>query len=144
MKVARDDEFLYFYAQTVLPISPKIGTHWMRLFIQVDHPGANSRQDWQGWRYLVQPASSESDSPLALKHYQAGNWETIGFLNYHCEEREMAVRIPRNMLGIRAGDEDINLRFKWSDNMQEFDPLDWIVNGDAAPNGRFQYRYRAN
>ena len=29
--------------------------------------------------------------------------------------------------------------FKWSDNMQEDNPLDWYVNGDAAPGGRFNY-----
>ncbi len=34
----------------------------------------------------------------------------------------------------------LNIEFKWSDNMQEDDnPLDWYVNGDVAPGGRFNF-----
>jgi hypothetical protein len=34
------------------------------------------------------------------------------------------------------------LEFKWSDNMQnDKDPLDWYINGDVAPGGRFNYIY---
>ena len=38
---------------------------------------------------------------------------------------------------------DVRLAFKWADNLQQGgDPLEFIVNGDAAPNGRFNYVYR--
>jgi hypothetical protein len=34
------------------------------------------------------------------------------------------------------------MEFKWSDNMQSEDPMDWYVNGDAAPGARFNYHYK--
>ena len=37
----------------------------------------------------------------------------------------------------------LRFEFKWTDNMQEEDPLDWYINGDAAPGGRFNYQYTA-
>jgi len=34
------------------------------------------------------------------------------------------------------------INFKWSDNMQnEGDIMDFYVNGDVAPGGRFKYQY---
>jgi hypothetical protein len=38
----------------------------------------------------------------------------------------------------------LHLEFKWADNMQHPGQIeDFALNGDAAPNGRFNYVYRA-
>ncbi len=135
-KAARDNDNIYFYIETVEPISPKTGTNWMTLLVQLDDL---TKPSWEGWHYLVQPSSDASDSPLALYKSKGGwNWEKVGDITYHLNKERMSLSIPRSMLSIHN---DINIRFKWSDNMQEHDPLDWILNGDTAPNGRFQYRY---
>jgi hypothetical protein len=135
-KFTHDNDNLYFYIETVDPISPKTGTNWMTLLVQLEDSPAPS---WEGWHFLVQPSSDASDSQLALYKSKGGwNWEKVGVLTYHLDKERMALSIPRNMLDIHN---DINIRFKWSDNMQEHDPMDWILNGDVAPNGRFQYRY---
>ena len=50
------------------------------------------------------------------------------------------ISLPVSLLQAKNG-EKLRLRFKWSDNMQnENNPIDWIINGDAAPNGRALYR----
>jgi len=36
----------------------------------------------------------------------------------------------------------LNFEFKWSDNMQQEDPMDWYLNGDVAPEGRLNYIYQ--
>lgn len=37
---------------------------------------------------------------------------------------------------------EINLEFKWNDNMQENgNIMDFYVNGDSAPGGRFNFVY---
>jgi hypothetical protein len=41
------------------------------------------------------------------------------------------------VIGIKSN--NINFEFKWSDNTQEDNPLEWYVNGDAAPGGRFNF-----
>ena len=50
---------------------------------------------------------------------------------------EMA--IPKSVLGLSSS---VNLEFKWSDNMQdEGIIMDFYVNGDVAPGGRFNFVY---
>ena len=50
----------------------------------------------------------------------------------------MMLRIPRGLLGV--SDKALNFEFKWSDNMQdEGNLMDFYVNGDVAPGGRFNY-----
>ncbi len=50
----------------------------------------------------------------------------------------MMITIPRS--SIADFSDRLNFEFKWSDNMQDdLDPLDWYVNGDVAPGGRFNF-----
>ena len=49
--------------------------------------------------------------------------------------------VPRAALGL-DGAENFTLDFKWWDNAQKLgDILDTYVSGDAAPDGRFNFRY---
>jgi len=55
-------------------------------------------------------------------------------------KNKMMITLSREEIGLSS---TIDIEFKWSDNMQEDDPLDWYVNGDVAPGGRFNYVYTA-
>ena len=53
---------------------------------------------------------------------------------------KLMITIPLQSLGLEY--RPINIEFKWCDNMQKNnDPLEWYINGDAAPGGRFNYIY---
>lgn len=129
MKVARDRRNLYFYVQTVDPIQLEEADNCMTLWIDVDR---NHETGWYGYDYRVNYGSE-------LQQYENGVWRTISDVASETEGNRMFVTIPRNVLqGILA---DPDIEFKWSDNMQQADPMDWYVNGDAAPGGRFNYIY---
>lgn len=129
MKVARDRRNLYFYVQTVDPIQLEEADNCMTLWIDVDR---NPKTGWYGYDYRVNYGSE-------LQQYENGVWRTISDVASETEGNRMFVTIPRNVLqGISA---DPDIEFKWSDNMQQADPMDWYVNGDAAPGGRFNYIY---
>ena len=129
MKVARDRRNLYFYVQTVDPIQLEEADNCMTLWIDVDR---NPKTGWYGYDYRVNYGSE-------LQQYENGVWRTISDVAYETEGNRIFVTIPRNVLqGISA---DPDIEFKWSDNMQQADPMDWYVNGDAAPGGRFNYIY---
>jgi hypothetical protein len=50
--------------------------------------------------------------------------------------------IPRSALGLGDLKKPLDFEFKWADNIQaDGDIMEFTVNGDAAPNGRFNYRY---
>lgn len=54
----------------------------------------------------------------------------------------MHLSIPRQLLKIGEG--NFRLEFKWSDNMQNADIMDFYENGDAAPRGRMNYIFILN
>lgn len=130
MKVARDQKNLFFYAETVEKITPNSGSNWMRLYLNVDR---NAKTGWSGYDFRVAGGNK-------LQKYQDGKWVDVQQLNYLVDGRELMITIPLACLELTSS--SIDLEFKWSDNMQnDDDPLDWYVNGDAAPGGRFNYIY---
>ena len=65
--------------------------------------------------------------------------KVLGQVKCEAAGSEFYVAVPRKNPGPSS---DFTLRFKWSDNMQDAsDAMDFIANGDAAPNGRFAYVY---
>ncbi len=57
----------------------------------------------------------------------------------HVTGNELELAIPRSELGIAAL--PAVLDFKWADNiLQTGDWSDFTVNGDAAPNDRYNFR----
>jgi hypothetical protein len=64
----------------------------------------------------------------------------VGTAAYRVEGRQLHIAVPRRLLGLPPG--ALALEFKWIDNTQRpGDILNAYVDGDAAPDGRFRYRY---
>ncbi|MBR4857259.1 MAG: hypothetical protein IKU94_11635, partial [Bacteroidaceae bacterium] len=67
-------------------------------------------------------------------------WHNCGEASMSVNGNKMMLRIPRKVLGMEAS--KLDFEFKWSDNMQdEGNLMDFYVNGDVAPGGRFNYVY---
>lgn len=132
MKVARDGFNLFFYAETVGNITENSGSNWMRLYLDVDR---NPKTGWAGYDFRIAGGNK-------LQKYQDGKWIDSQSVDYTVSGKKLMVTIPVKYLGLNST--SLNLEFKWSDNMQvDDDPLDWYVNGDAAPGARFNYIYSA-
>ncbi|MCE5226633.1 MAG: hypothetical protein LLG05_12350 [Porphyromonadaceae bacterium] len=127
MKVARDDKNIWFLAQTANEITSPSGKQWMTLFIDTDR---SRKTGWNGYDFRILAG-------LSLEHYHNGKWEYMVDVNYQLEGNKMMISIPFKILGILP--DKINIEFKWSDNWQKEDPLDWYINGDAAPGARFNF-----
>lgn len=130
MKVSRDATNLYFYAKTVANVTTNSGSNWMRLYLDVDN---NPTTGWKGYDYRVAGGN-------ALQAYTGGAWTNVNTVTYSVSGKEMMITVPRSYVGSPA--DPLNIAFKWSDNMQnDADPLDWYVNGDAAPGARLNFLY---
>lgn len=142
MKVARDRDHLYFYVRTKEPITAPEGSNWMLLFLNTDGDPATG---WEGYNFVVN-RQRRGDGVSVLEESQRGwNWRPKGEARYRIQGSEMEIAIRRADLGIADLSRPIRLEFKWSDNMQrEGDILDFLINGDAAPGGRFNYLYQAS
>lgn len=128
LKVARNATNLYFYAKTIANISSNSGSNWMRLYLNTDRYASTG---WKGYDFRVIGGTQ-------LQKWVNGAWIDTNTITYTVSGNEIYYTIPRSYLDNIA--DPINLEFKWSDNMQnDNDPLDWYVNGDAAPGARFNF-----
>lgn len=140
-RVARDNDNLYFYVKTSSAITKHIDKGWMRLFINIDRDYSTG---WKGYDFCLNyenPASS-SQGILSKCTGKEWEWERAGEFEYAVKDNMMEIKISRSALGATGS---LNFEFKWSDNIQkEGDILDFYVNGDCAPGGRYNFVYKAD
>ena len=137
-KVTKDADSLYFYVATAANIcSPTAATRvrWMSLLLNVDCVYSNG---WNGYDYMV---SNDGDVMKLYRYDDAWN-----------EGKEVKMRRQGNKLMLSLAKKDVGMTdeadfdFKWIDNISKAstDILDFIKDGDVAPNGRFNYRFRGS
>lgn len=139
-KVSYDSAMVYFYVETAAPITSWKDKHWMTLLIDADQ---DHKTGWEGYDYAVNlgPASATRSD---VRANQGGGWKWSNpvAIDYRVTGNRLELGIPRAALGLR--DKAVKLDFKWVDNYQaEGDISDFAINGDAAPDRRFNYRYDA-
>lgn len=123
----------WFYARTREPVTPAAGTNWMILFLDTD---ADVKTGWLGYDFVVNHAG-----PGTLARNVGGSfvWSRAGTVDWRAHGHELELAIPWRALGLKAP--PASLDFKWADNcLQTGDWTDFTLNGDAAPNDRFNYR----
>ncbi len=137
-KVARDDENLYFYVETAEELTSSTDRNWMMLFIDTDR---DKTTGWNGYDIIVNRVSPKGKKVIVEKN--VGNrweWETVAECKFAVNVDKLEFAIPREVLGIEG--ENVDIEFKWNDNMQDNgNIMDFYVNGDTAPGGRFNFVY---
>jgi len=138
-KVAVDEDNVYFYAEANEALTPHTGNHWMLLFIDADHDHSTG---WFGYDYLVNKRIAD-EKTSSLMRYDAKTpdnpWTEQAQLAYRYAGKAIELAVPRKLLGL-PGDA-FAFDFHWCDNPADLkDPISLCVNGDSAPNRRFNYR----
>ena len=116
LKVAALKDAVAFYAETVRALTSESDPHWMELFVKV--PG--QKTDAMGYTHRIDRT-------------------TKGVTCAHRGNRLVYV-VPAKLLGVDVA-KPFQLEFKWSDNRQADDVMDFYVNGDAAPRGRLNWLF---
>ncbi len=138
LKVARDAENLYFYARTRNYISLRVEPHWMMLFLDTDR---DHETGWEGFDFVLNRVTPPTHACILERAGGDFACAPAGQAAYAVKEKELELAIPRAALGLTA-DTPLDIEFKWADNiMREGNIAEFTVNGDAAPPGRFNYRY---
>ncbi|MDE7397013.1 MAG: hypothetical protein K2M98_04735 [Muribaculum sp.] len=139
-QVARDSRNLYFRVETAEPLTPSTGHNWMQLFIDVDRDKSTG---WYGYDFVINHTSPTAEG--AVLQSCVGNqwsWQQTAVVEYSISGNVLEIAVPLSALNITS---DIDIEFKWNDNMQdEGNIMDFYVNGDSAPGGRFNYVYTAS
>lgn len=138
-KVAADADTVYFYVETKGPLSAHTDRNWMLLLLDADR---NRDTGWYGYDYLINSTVLD-DNTTTLMHYapdSPGNpWTGQTPLGYRCAGNGIELAVPRAAIGLGGG--QFSFDFHWCDNPADLkDPISLCVNGDSAPNRRFNYR----
>ena len=139
-KVARDYENIYFMVRTVEDITPYTDAYWMRLYLDM----GESEQNWENYEYILNKQNPENENTAILERFTGNGFETevVGKVTYSVQGNVMMVCIPKTMLGIPTEQMDFSFSFKWTDNtLEDGDIMQWYLNGDVAPVGRFNFCY---
>jgi len=136
-KVARDKENIYFYVETAENLTPYTDPDWMRLFINTDRSVISG---WEGYDFVINNVNPTATKALLQKSVDDDwNWEDVAEVDYKVSGNKMMIAVPKSLLGL--GD-SIDIEFKWNDNMQyKGEAMDFYVNGDSAPVGRFNFHF---
>ena len=153
-RVARDDEFVYFYVECNEDITPYTDPLWMVLYIDSDQ----QNQGWETFDFVLNKTSPTA-TKATLEAFTGNGYETttVGEVDYTVNGQYMQVKIPKSMLNLSGYDFTIN--FAWTDNVHDEadkgengdkdyiyttfsgDIMDFYISGDVAPSGRFKYSF---
>ncbi|MDR3690986.1 MAG: hypothetical protein P4L46_16525 [Fimbriimonas sp.] len=135
-KVSYDKDNVYFYVRTKDPLSPSTDPDWMLLYLSTK-PG--NQTGWLGYDFVVNRLVGVRTTSLERSVDRRYSWEKVADIRYVARANEMELAIPRSVLGVHSLPATID--FKWADHcFQKGDWTDFVLNGDAAPDDRFNYR----
>ncbi len=137
VQVTHDRNAVYFLCRTAQPVSAPPSPWWMTLLIDTDR---NPKTGWHGYDVVINHPVLDSRR-TTVKQWRNGRWEYCGAATYARKGDVLEVGVPRALLGQRG--QAPSFDFKWSDNCRlDGDTTAFALDGDAAPDRRFNYRYR--
>jgi hypothetical protein len=140
-KVARDAKNIYFYVETHRLITPAAAPNGMWLLIDADQ---NAATGWGGYDFIVNRTSDKDGHTWLEKNTGGWNWVKVAPITLQVVGNQLQLAIPRTALGLHSDLDDTKLDFKWANNLQHpGDIMDFYIDGEVAPEGRFNFRYEA-
>lgn len=137
-RVTYDEDNVYFYVKTANDIYDGERTNWMMLYIDSDKDKATG---WEGYDFAVNMEVLSDTKTTLKKRTEDGRWETVCECEYSYTGSRMQIAVPRSALGF---EEKPSFYFHWVDNTQKLDDIsEFFVNGDSAPERRYNYFYDA-
>jgi hypothetical protein len=126
--------------RTVEDLTPYTDPYWMRLYIDM----GEGEKHWENYEFILNKQNPKNETTATLERFTGDGFatEVVGEVTYSVKGNVLTVCIPKTMLGIPAAELDFEFGFKWTDNtLEDGDIMQWYLNGDVAPVGRFNYCY---
>lgn len=138
-RVARDEESLFFHVQTAANLTPATDENWMMLYLDADANPATGRH---GYDFLVNRFREGNTCSIERYMAESRTWTKVAMVPLRWSGNQLAISMPRQVLGVGAAAGQLKFDFKWVDHIDpSSDVMDFYANGDVAPNARFNYRF---
>lgn len=136
-KVSGDKKAAWFQVRTRTPLTPSAGSpNWMMLFLDID---GDATTGWLGYDFVVNRVRERKGPRLEKYRGPGWEWQPVGEVTLQSAGDQLELEIPWKRLGL-SGPPAV-LDFKWADHLAGTgDWSDFTLNGDVAPNDRFNYR----
>jgi hypothetical protein len=136
-KVSFSATHLWLYVRCREALTPATDTNWMTAWLDVD---GNATNGWLGYDFRLNAKRPEPNRATTERWSGAG-WTTVATVEFRSAGNELEIEVPWERLGFTEPPRQFD--FKWTDNCESAgDWTDFTLNGDAAPNDRFNYRAR--
>ena len=134
VKVARDDEYMYFRVTTVNDVTAYSSgdDKWMNVLIKTD----NAKKSWNGYSYVLNREVNGNVTSV-MKADGKGGLTKKGEGDVYVYGKTMIVRVKLSLLGLSST--NYHIEFKVADNVADYDHVELYRSGDAAPIGRLNY-----
>ena len=131
------DTHLFFHVRTREALTSVADADWMVLLLDTDQ---DAKTGHFGYDYRLNHTRSTPDI-AGIEHWNGKSWEPAGAAKLQRGGNELHLAAERSLLGM-APDKPVRFDFKWTDNVPvNADGMDFLDQGDTAPNARFNYRY---
>jgi hypothetical protein len=136
-KVSADENTVHFYVRIATSRSPADDPTGTTLWIDADHDATTG---WLGYDFVVNRLREEGGGVEIEKNVENRyEWTEPKPVVCFVGKKELELAIPWDLLGADQPLETLD--FKWTDNIRPTGEWsDFTLNGDAAPNDRFNYR----
>ena len=140
-RAARDDENLYFYVKTRDNMTFAKKNDKMHTVLLLNTDG-DYTTGWYGYDYVIGRARINGVLSVEKNLNNSFDWKVVATAPYVTKGNEKHLSVSKEAIGIEGN--AFTVDFKWADNQPEsLQIMDFIDKGDAAPNGRFNYRFEA-
>ena len=136
VKVARDDEYMYFRVTTADNVTSYTDgdDKWMNILIKTD----NAKNEWKGYNYVINRSVNGTETSV-MKADGKGGLVERGKGEVHVYGKTMVVKVKLSDLGLSST--NYHIEFKVADNVADYDHVELYRSGDSAPIGRLNYSY---
>jgi len=110
----------------------------MLLLIDADK---NHDTGWYGYDFLINKKIIDAETTTVMRYTpeNGGSWIEAKQIPYRYDGNRLELAIPGALFNIK--DDGLTFDFHWADNPADLkDPISLCINGDSAPNRRFNYR----
>jgi len=134
VRVVEGKQHVHFMVTTAADLTPHTDEHWMILLVDKDQ---SKKTGWQGYDLAVNwRAVSPSESKCAK--WTGGKWKVEGKVAIGYRGKHLEISVPNTFFPRDPGG---GFDFTWVDNVRLTSVESLFLEGDVAPDRRFNFRY---